>query len=272
MIERIIRVFEKNLPLDNRSDIWNWCLDHSSKVDVNEENLENMANTNLCYGFFGGTQDVNTDAETTDRATETALRMIEELLGFKVSLPQFTGGRRVLMTPRGIITDRHLHYLWILKRIINLFPDRNSSIIEIGAGLGILGYYLSEAGYKDYTSVDLATPSACQSYFLAKNLPYRDIILSGDKDDPFSFEWRESIKLLHASDFHHIEKDRFSIMINIDSLPEMVPTEVEKYTSDDCAKLLLSINTRDVVVPYRTRVYRVPFYLRDGYYEELFQL
>jgi hypothetical protein len=265
MIERILKAFNKNLPLEQRSTIWDWCLDHSNKVEINESNLENMANTNLCFGFFGGTQEVNTDQSTEDRATETMLRLLETLLGFNIHLPQFTGGRRVLKTTRGIVTDRHLHYLWILKRIIQLCPDKDSAIIEIGAGLGLLGYYLDKAGYKDYTSIDLATPGACQSYFLSKNLPERNIILSGDDIDD-----RESLKLLHSTDFKNMPKDRFDIMINIDSLPEMIPNEIIKYVSSDCAKLLLSINTSDVVSPYRKKLYSIPFRLRDNYFEELF--
>jgi hypothetical protein len=276
MIDRILKVFNKNLPLESRSDIWDLCYDYSSKVEITEANLENMANTNLCFGFFGGTQEVNTDKSTEDRATKTIIRLLESLLGFKIDLPQFIGGRRVLMTPEGIITDRHLHYLWILKRIIELCPDRNNGIIEIGAGLGLLGYFLDKAGYKDYTSIDLAYPGVCQSYFLHKNLPERNIILSGEKKNPF--DDKDSLKLLHSTDFINMPKDRFIIMINIDSLPEMISDEAIKYISSDCASLLLSINQEDNIKvsdlckPYRSLIYREQFHLRDGYFEELYRL
>jgi hypothetical protein len=72
---------------------------------------------------------------------------------------------------------------------MELCPDKNSSIIEIGAGFGVLGYYLDKAGYHDYTIIDIARTNACQTYFLSKNLLDRNIILSGDVENPFDLKY-----------------------------------------------------------------------------------
>lgn len=137
---------------------------------------------------------------------------------------------------------------------------------------------MDKAGYKDYTTIDLAHTNACQTYFLTRNLPNRDIILSGEKENPFDLSYRNSLKLLHSSDFKNIIKDRFDIMINIDGLTEMKIEEANKYVQSDCASFLLSINHEvnsyrviDIHKPYRILKYRYPFWLREGYVEELYE-
>ncbi len=293
MIERILKAFNKNLPIENRGSTWDWRLSFSSTVPITEENLNNMGDNNLCFGFLSGSYAANDDKSHAERAiysfkklaealgTINDFQSIEEAIGFKIKLPKFIGGRKVLQTDRGILSDRHCHYLWVMKRIIELCPDRNSSIIEIGAGIGLLGYFLDCAGYRDYTSIDLAYASVCQTYFLHKNLPERDIILSGDKENPFDLCYKNSLKLLHSTDFNNIAKYRFAIMINMDGLTEMEIEEANKYISSDCAPLLLSINREDnpfkitdISKPFRNQIYRQSFLLRnDGsYIEEIYQL
>lgn len=290
MIERILKAFNKNLPIENREATWDWCLSYNKSVPITEESLNNMADNNLCFGFFGGSYIGNDEISHRDRARYSIKKLaealgakedfndIEDKLGFKLDMPSFIGGRKVLQTDWGIITDRHVHYLWVMKQIIDLFPDRNTSIIEIGAGLGLLGYFLDRAGYRDYTSIDLAYPSACQTYFLYKNLPDRDIILSGEKENPFLAKYKNSLKLLHSIDFRNI-KGHWDIMINMDSLPEMKIEEAIKYIDSD-VPILLSINREnynfrvtDMAQKYRKQLYRKPFTLRNDsqYFEELYQ-
>jgi hypothetical protein len=259
-------------------------------VPITQENLENMADNNLCFGFFGGYYIGNTDQDHAWRCKYSLNKLVELLgakddlsdiekkLGFEINLPPFIGGRKVIQTDRGILSDRHIHYLWVLKRIIELCPDRDSAIIEIGAGLGLLGYFLDKAGYKDYTNIDLAYPQLAQTYFLYRNLPEREFILSGEVENPFSADYKNALKLLHSSEFKNI-KDRFDIMINMDSLPEMKIDEATKYISSE-VPLLLSINREnynfrvaDVAPKYRELIYRRPFVLRNDseYFEELYK-
>ncbi len=289
MINRLINILNRNLPLENREATWNWCLAYNNSIDITESTLENMADNNLCFGFFGGLYIGNDEASHKARAifsiqklavelgVDNDLESIEKELGFKINLPDFIGGRKVLQTERGIISDRHCHYLWVMKQIIDRFPDRKTRIIEVGAGLGLLGYFLDRAGYKDYTTIDLAYANLCQSYFLYKNLPDRDLILSGEKENPFDLKYKDSLKLLHSTDFRDI--DRWDIMINMDSLPEMNIEEAIKYISSS-VPLLLSINREnynfhvtDLAQKYRKQLYRKSFILRDDsqYFEELYQ-
>ena len=306
IIDRIIPVFKRNHSIEVRDVVWNACTEISKKVEVTEENLENMHGNALVTGFGGGggkneiiklaealgvsgitnpennawrgyyvPATVNVESITSDEI----LDRIQTKLPFKIDFPSFSGNcAQGLITKYGVTSNRHIHYLWVLKRIMELCPDKNSSIIEIGAGFGILGYYLDRVGYFDYTVIDLARTNACQTYFLFKNLPDRNIILSGDVENPFDLQYKDSIKILHSTDFKEIPKDRFTIMVNLDGLTEFGIEEATKYVQHDCSPMLLSINHEvnefrvwDIAQPYRKLEYRYPFWLRDGYVEELYK-
>lgn len=302
MLDRILTAFNKNFPTEERSEMWNWVHSHSGQVELTEANLNNMGQNNLCFGFFTGTAAGDTNTAIIDLAkalgvcglqnpengyqlfprtningltTSQVLDRIQEALPFEISLPKFIGGRDAITTKYGFITERHVHYLWVMKRIIELCPDRNSRIIEIGAGLGILGYYLDRAGYKDYTIIDLALTNVCQAWFLKRNLPGREFILSGDGSEVV-YDFEEAFKINHASDFDWISRAKFDLMINIDGLTEMNIEAAKKYANSDCAKMFLSIN-HEVnefrvceIVSEKKRLYRYPFWLRAGYVEECY--
>lgn len=304
--DRIIGIFNRNILNESRGPIWDWCVNTIKTVELNEANLENMANNYLTFGTFGG-KGKEGNRDTLKRLAEALgivgitnpeggphgakpqididkfsndelLNIIIENLPMKVELSQFIGGEITSKTDRGTITNRHCHYLWITKKIIDLYPDRKISVIEIGSGLGLLGYFLDRAGYKDYTSIDLAYANVIQSYFLWRNLPERNFILSGEVKNPFNKKHKNSIKLLHASDFIDVPKNRFDIMVNADSMTEMTIAEAKKYIESDCSPLLLSINHEvngfrviEITKNKKKLKYRNHFWLRPGYVEELYE-
>ena len=304
IMDRILPVFQRNYPRETRGVIWNYVMDRSMKAELTEANLENMCQTALVGGFGGGGGGVeivklamalgvsgvpNPEMDAAHKThvpspvnvwglnADQILDKIQAVLPFLINFPPFSGNcKQGLPTKYGVTADRHIFYLWVLKRIMELCPDRNSSILEIGAGFGVLGYYLDKVGYRDYTTIDLALINACQTYFLSENLPERHIILSGDVEDPFKLHYWCFLKLLHSTDFVAVPKNRFSIMVNMDGLTEMGIAEAEKYVQSDCAPLLLSINHEvnayrvcDLKQPRKLK-YRYPFWLRDGYVEELY--
>lgn len=299
IMERILPVFSKNYPLETRDAIWNYCMSLIKGWEINEANLENMCGTPLTAGFVGtggGGQIILlaealgvftiTNVETGAKGTasvstlsiDQVLDKIQEVLPFKISFPPFSGNcKQGIVTKYDVTSNRHIFYLWVLKRIMELCPYAGSGILEVGAGFGLLGYYLDKVGYRDYTTIDLALINACQTYFLAKNLPERNLIISGDVENPFDEKYKDSIKLLHSTDFKSVPKNRFSIMVNIDGLTEYGIAEATKYVQSDCAPVLLSINCEsnpyrvfDIAQPKRRLEYRYPFWLRAGYVEELY--
>ena len=291
----------RNLRHDVRSPTWEWCQSCSGKAEMSICNFEAMATNDLCWGFWGGLSQTNnrivmarlaiavgehgavnpeapsmfprdncnvmTDSEILDA--------IQRHLSFEINIPKFSGGAGNVTT-YGQVTDRHCFYLWVMKRITELYPSRDTRIVEVGAGLGMLGYYLSAAGYNDYTTIDLSHAGACQAWFLHRNLPERRIILSGEDDDPFDARNGDAIKCLHASEFAAAPDDRWDLMVNTDSMTEIPRDQADVYVNSDRSKALLSIN-HEVnefsvckIVNRKSPVYRYPFWLRDGYVEELF--
>jgi hypothetical protein len=305
MIDKIISTFKRNQSRETVGGIWQWCLDHNSKVAMTVENLEDMVNNNLTWGIYGTGGDIdyvrktliklgqavgvcgirNPEADNNsfpvqykdvNHSPDLLLDDIENRIGFRIKLPKFIGGAQYLQTERGIISDRHCHYLWIMKKILDRFPDRNTAIIEVGAGLGLLGYFLDQAGYQDYTTIDLANANACQSYFLWRNLPDQMFMLSGEVKDPFDAQYKDAFKLLHVTDFINVPQGRFHLMINMDGVVEMPRFDAEKYINSDCAEYLLSVNHdqnvfRVIDICKKQLLQRQLFWTRDGYVEELYQ-
>lgn len=310
-VEKIKSIRNLNLAKEKRSPMWEWCQSHHNTVEFNEANLDNMANNELTFGMFGGfgedRQEPNIKAlirlaqgvgvwgvqnpegganpippinKITPNYSEI-LSMIDKKIGFRIQLPEFIGGGQCLKTDYGYISDRHCAYLWIMKRIMELYPfrsDRRISVIEVGAGIGMLGYFLSKVGYVDYTIIDIAHANALQAYFLNKNLPNTKLILSGDVSNPYSKKYHTAIKILHSSDFEDMPHDRWDIMINIDGLTEMGEHAASRYVNNDSSRLFLSINHdmndyRVIDVCKSTKILksRYPFWIRDGYTEELYQ-
>lgn len=305
-IDKIRSVFAKNYPREVRDAVWNNCMATAMKEELTEQNLENMCGTALVTGFGGGggKEEVVNMAQALgifgienpesnafygcryppkdhmgDLTMDQVLDRIQDALPFPLKFPPFSGNcRQGLKTKYGVTSNRHMFYLWVMKRIMELCSDRSSSIIEIGAGFGILAYYMELAGYKDYTSIDLALINACQTYFLSRNLPNRDIILSGDVQNPFEDTHKAAIKLLHATDFSMIPDGRYDILVNMDGITEMGIAEASKYIHRQCAPMFLSINHEvnpfrvcEIAQPSMRRVYRYPFWLRPGYVEELYE-
>lgn len=284
LIERILSVFQKNYPIEERDTIWNNCMSMAKQTELNESNLENMCRNTLTSGFVGdgGKEEIVKLAQALQipdqENLDDVLDNIQSALPFPINFPEFHGNCiQGLQTKYGIATNRHVWYLWVLKRILELCPNPNIGIIEIGAGFGVLGYYLDRAGYRDYTTIDLAMANACQTYFLSRNLPGRNVIVSGDVLNPFDQQYEDSIKLLHSTDFKDVPKGRFGIMVNMDGLTEMGIEHATKYAKHDCASMMLSINHEmnsyrvcDIIQPHRNRKYRNAFLLRDAYIEELY--
>lgn len=304
-VHKILEVRKRNKPKDSSSDLWKWCQSFQDRVEFNANNLESMAVNGICHGMLnpncpvqnrqalvllsecvgaswvrnpeGGQFSVPlvncenlNDDEVFDR--------IESVVKFPVRLPGFTGGCVSSQTSRGIYTDRHCHALCVALSIARLFPNRDAAICEVGAGIGILGYMLNSLGYHDYTIFDLANANVCQAYFIGRNIDSIKIIMSGEEHEPLSASNRQSIKVLHASEFASAQAGRFDLMVNTDSMTEIPYEDAKAYVDSQCAKSLLSINheqnsfrVKDIVTQKKLQ-WRYPFWVRPGYVEEFFHV
>jgi hypothetical protein len=142
-------------------------------------------------------------------------------------------------------------------------------------------------GFKNITIIDLPTVNIAQAYFLRKNLPDVAMVLSGEEEDPFTN--RVAIKVLSTRFFKAAPKGYFSIVINVDSFPEIADMYVQDYLRDMRlnTRLFLSIN-QETMAPRSAdsvqarvmdqiekvggfrRLSRNRFWMRNGYVEELY--
>jgi hypothetical protein len=157
------------------------------------------------------------------------------------------------------------------------------AICEIGGGSGMQAFYLRRAGFRDVTIIDLPTVSAAQAYFLHRN---GEGILMGDDEDRAD---RDAIRLFPPRRFHSAKEKRWSLVLNVDSMPEMPLEVAASYLSafPQKSSRLLSINQEAGAVTQNGRqgrvtdmakavkdllpISRYPFWMREGYTEELYE-
>lgn len=167
-----------------------------------------------------------------------------------ISAPKYVGDLLGLDTKYGIFDDRCVLSLGIALLVMQKFPDRSTSICEIGGGVGHLAYYLYKFGYKNVTIVDLPTISVAQSYFLSVNLG------------------KDLIRLISPKEF----TGEYEVVINVDSMTEMNIESAKEYCSKikTNSEYFLSINhetnpfTVSSICEMR-KISRHPFWLRKGY-------
>lgn len=201
------------------------------------------------------------------------LERIEAALGFPLTFPN-VGAPYGVRLGGSILPEHAFSHAYAARRIRDLRPGPR--LAEIGGGFGGLAWYLHDAA-QSYTILDLPFTNVIQGWFLLKaGLP---VSLPGETD--------ARIRILPWWEIHRDE--RYDLVINQDSIPEMPPDTAEMYVGRirEIAPLFYSINQeaaavntdafRQGVVPdlvvrdggYR-RISRNLFWLRDGYVEEVY--
>lgn len=198
---------------------------------------------------------------------------IEGALGFPLTFPE-VGAPFGVRLGETILPEHALGHAYAAWRIGQL--DAGPNLAEIGGGFGGLAWFLREA-CTSYTILDLPFTNVLQGWFLLKaGLP---VSLAGEPEAALRVRpWWEIAG-----------GDRYDLVINQDSIPEMPPETAAMYVARirAVAPLFYSINQeaaasnteafRQNIVPqlverdggYR-RLGRNLFWLRDGYVEEVY--
>lgn len=177
-----------------------------------------------------------------------------------------------IFTSRGVIKLRSAHSLHFISRIKETLKDNiiNSTILEIGGGLGRNAYYAKKLGVKKYIIIDLPSTSIMSSYYLGKTLGEENITLYGENSNNY----------LHILPPNKYNNNNVDLVVQFDGLTEMGLVNSNKYMDNfnKISPLFLSINheanTYTVNNLYKnnnniTCVYRFLSWYRDGYVEEL---
>ena len=203
---------------------------------------------------------------------EVELDDIQRCLGAPLEFPNPFQDEFGIKTKRGIVSYRAVQAVYQVFRLRQMANEYGNNIVELGAGLGRTGFYCNRMGMQNYTIVDLPMANVAQAAFLGLTLGEREVSLYGEKTSPGQIRIR-SPEWLHASD------EKVHVVANIDSMVEMDLVYAEEYGRFVAtrAKAFLSINheankhrVRDLPSLYSMHVTRFPYWMRDGYVEEIY--
>lgn len=193
------------------------------------------------------------------------LAAIDARLGIELDFPNFYPHEKGLRSRRGIISYRPLQAIYQAFRLKSLGA---SKVLEIGAGLGRTAYYAHRMGVRDYTIVDIPMSNVAQTHFLSRALGADQVSVTGED--------RRAIRVVGPSFVEGCE-ERFDVVLNVDSLSEMDSAVAGGYVAfaRKSASTLVSINRewadqpRIAELVKEAPVLRFPYWMRDGYVEEV---
>lgn len=196
-----------------------------------------------------------------------------------ITAPRWQGGLWGMKTSRGLFSDRDLMSLYIALKIREKYP-KDTRILEIGGGAGFTAYWLHKFGFHNVFSVDIPSVAVCQAYQLAANIGAENISLPNES-------YEAPVKFISPDQILH-RVDKFDLVVNSDSMPEMDKESLTGYLNfiSTNARTFYSINqecrgtyngtmqhvVRSVIKnEFGERLIRIDrsrFWLRDGYTEE----
>jgi hypothetical protein len=221
---------------------------------------------------------------------DEVVEKIEKYLQISVIPPDVEGGLFKLRTKKGTINHRDVfavYTAWMIRELLK--GQSTAKVCEIGAGIGKVAYYAHLLGIKSYTIVDLPYVNVLQGYYLIKCLPQANITLYGESKENSD----DTIEILPYWSFEQKQNGSYDLTLNQDSFPEIDKATVLNYLKNikmNTKKYFLSVNQESRAIEpahdfeqnvvselakeaggFR-RVCRVPFWLRKGYVEEVFEI
>ena len=204
---------------------------------------------------------------------EDVVRRVEEHVGFALPIVPAQSGLAGLAVREGMVNGRTMPAAYIAHRVGQLLGHGTGRVLEIGPGLGYTVVYADRLGIKDYTVVDLPMTNVAQAYFIGRTVGEERIVLEGepgqDRDD--------AIKIRTPTVLREQQR-HFDLIVNVDSLTEVGRERAAEYARwiYRSAPLFLSVNHErneftigEMFEALGAVVERFPFWLRNGYTEEI---
>ena len=218
------------------------------------------------------------------------LERISETLGWDIVPPQ-AGGIAGIPFRGGVIPLKHFFQVYAAHRIRSIHGGPLDSLVEIGGGVGLMAYHCAANNIvRDYTIIDLPLVNLLQGYLLLNSSVADDVVLYGESGDGPSDGRR--IRILPDIAIGQLGGRSVDFAFNQDSFPEMGHQTMANYF-DQIARIvtghLLSINHESAQQvtgtfshglvhatlaghPDFKQIYRMPYWMRPGYVEELFEV
>ena len=214
---------------------------------------------------------------------EEIMTRIEEAIGAELPSTSQSGSLFGLRIRDSIYSERHFDGIYGAWRASQLVRQKElvnrPSLLEIGGGAGFLAFYAKLLGFAQCAIIDLPHPAIVQYAVLASEF--------GAGNVEFGRTPSNGIGLINAYGPAATNFNDWSIVVNIDSLPEMPPAAAKAYLRGiESNQLFLSINQESAIpngespqnvvssIALETgllRSQRNPSWLRTGYVEEVFQ-
>lgn len=209
---------------------------------------------------------------------------IIEAVGIKISqiagpvgFPVYQGGLIGIKTIAGIVDERQLSSLYIALKIHEKFRDnKQAKICDLGAGNGLVLFWLYQLGYQNLYAVDLPHVSLLQVYNLSTHFGMSQVKFGHESTNA-------PITILSMDQYFNYDYD---LVVNSDSLPEIDYTWASKYLQhiNEHSKFFFSINQEtmfknQINVQHAINenyknlhcISRNRFWMRPGYIEEWYQ-
>lgn len=208
------------------------------------------------------------------------LAKVEATIGIKLSVPDCFG-YRFQGEDGGIPTRLPQYCAAAFCALRQIGIPRH--VLEIGAGLGNLGFITSQWGTSSYTVIDLPQIAVLSAYFMSKVVGEDHVWLHGEQSA------RRFARFYPSTCFANAATLKYDLIFNSDSLPEMASEVQDGYMEliSNCLSrdgIFLSVNHESDAAG-QSRVYdavkrngklsirnRSPFWMRPGYVTEIYQL
>jgi hypothetical protein len=214
---------------------------------------------------------------------------VEEMMGVDLAPPQV--GAIFGVDIRGNAWPvNYLLHIYTANRIRSLLSLHGDDwdCVEIGGGVGFLAYAALSLGARRFCIVDLPIVNALQGYYLLCSRFADRVRLYGEPPA----RARDSVDIYPSNAKDELVSGSFSIAVNQDSMPEMAQETARGYvnlTHRVARRFFLSINQEARAAANRgsvqnwihemckeerglSLVYRVPYWLRKGYVEEVYRI
>lgn len=204
---------------------------------------------------------------------ESTGTQVNRISGKKLGFPVYQGGLIGIKTIAGIIDERQVNSLYIALKIHEKLKDNpEAKICDLGAGNGLVLFWLYQLGYKNLYAVDLPHISLLQIYNLSIHFGIDHVGTGLDCQKP--------IKICSMEEF---AQTNYDLVVNSDSLPEIDHDWAETYLKhiSSNSKYFYSINqetmhkeqlnislTMQKKYHNMQRLSRDRFWMRPGYIEE----
>lgn len=221
------------------------------------------------------TRDATSHLHPLDRDLNALFDATATKLGFDPVFPAVGAAYGFGVSGRLVTTDGLIH-AYNAHRLRQLGANSAGTVFEIGGGYGCLALMACRAGIGHYTIFDRPWVNALQGYFLIRTLPEGTVRLYGEDagDVRVLPDWKLGDEPAKACD----------LLVNTDSLPEMVPAAVKDYlrTIRHVTRgAFLSVNQEATARPCVAELAaevggfevlsRQRYWMRQGYVEEVYR-